>query len=146
MLLYNRLGLQRSAVFDMAALHAGLHVGRDRARVAPKVVVLHPEHGGHPAAATASPRYLDEYGHDVTPYLSECTTDLEGLQYSIAFGEDIEDDGSMGACSEHIVTKVARPLMMVSTVANVAAMVFCCCAYVSHAHGTRFPAHSPCEA
>lgn len=105
---------KRSAVFDMAALHARAARGARRGRVAPKVVVLHQEQWGDPAAAT-SPRYLDECGHDVTPYLSECTTHLEGLQYSIAFGEDIHDDGSMEACRS---VRVAAVLMV-----SVAALV-----------------------
>lgn len=44
-------------------------------------------------------RYLDKYGHDVSPYAMECSADLEGLQLNIAFGEDgKQGDGSAAAC------------------------------------------------
>ncbi len=113
--------MQRSAVYDMSLLRSLRNdnpLWEQRAVHAPKVVVLRPDietTSSSPNSSSSrsssdadedgyhvtSVRYLDEYGHDVTPYYKECTTDLEGLQYDLAFGEDLtraEVDNGAALC------------------------------------------------
>lgn len=87
----------------LGSLRNDSRLWEQRAVLAPKVVMLRPDVGtasGSPNSSSRSDadedgyhvsavRYLDEYGHDLTPYYKECTTDLEGLQYDLAFGEDL---------------------------------------------------------
>lgn len=115
------LPLQRSAVLDMSLLRSTPHqeLWRPfRALYAPKVVVLHPDpdavYNSKKAATNSktsnkrskstyasitSTRYLDQYGHDVTSYYEECTTDLDGLSFN-AFDELDAESTHMGACGK----------------------------------------------
>lgn len=85
---------------------------QNRADLAPKVVVLHPDmaaaaakrsgskKGGSkhssdaskPSKGSASPtssaQILDDYGYDLVQYDEECTADLHGLVYDTFFGHD----------------------------------------------------------
>ncbi len=139
------LPLQRSAVLDMGLLRSTPHqeLWRPyRALYAPKVVMLHPDPDAvynRKKAATSSKksskrptstyasitftRYLDEYGHDVTSYYGECTTDLEGLSYD-AFGELDAESTHTGTCGK------AGGLSVTLARWHVPAVELCCTAAV----------------
>ncbi len=117
---------QRSAVYDMAFVRTSTFHWLHRLMHAPKVVMLHPDpaassggvatqtasrNGNGQQRPSASTRYLDEYGHDVTPYFRECTTDLEGLEQQIAFGEDDPEDGSEEECMVLHSVAAASPVV-----------------------------------
>ncbi len=134
-----------------------------RAVHAPKVVMLRPDMettSGSPNSSSisssssesskgsyhaASVRYLDEYGHDVTPYYKECTTDLEGLKYDLAFGEDLirlqMDSGAAVCWGLNLATACYRGSLHALRIGVNAMAVVGVCLPVSHGSKVKHSAY-----